>query len=221
VCRDINRRIVPQLDPQAPAHFAAPTGARFRDATQHHILIVDQLIQENWVLTGPTVRLPRGRRPTRLRLNDERVMIGVDIRPAADHGRVADANGRFVSQEAIVTTPDRSSPLGRLVEVIQRIVASCRGRKIEGIGVSVPGPLHPWVEPALVRAESRWRDVDIRTPLMKATGLEVEIENAATACAFSGRVVRPHGTGSQPGGGHGFRGRRHGNPAQWPESFEV
>ena len=44
-------------------------------------LIVEQLIAENWVLEGSTGRLPRGRHPAFLRLNDERVIIAVDIRP--------------------------------------------------------------------------------------------------------------------------------------------
>ena len=185
VVRDINRRIVLNLirkrQPISRADLARVSGMQRSTIS----LIVDQLIQENWVLTGPTVRLPRGRRPTRLRLNDERVMIGVDIRPAQITVALADANGRFVSQEAIVTTQDPEFTLGRLVEVIQRIVASCRGRKIEGIGVSVPGRYIPGSNRLVFAPNLGWRDVDIRTPLMKATGLEVEIENAATACALA------------------------------------
>jgi len=185
VVRDINRRIVLNLirkrQPISRADLARVSGMQRSTIS----LIVDQLIQENWVLTGPTVRLPRGRRPTRLRLNDERVMIGVDIRPAQITVALADANGRFISQEAIVTTPDPEFTLDRLVEVIQRIVASCRGRKIEGIGVSVPGRYIPGSNRLVFAPNLGWRDVDIRTPLMKATGLEVEIENAATACALA------------------------------------
>ncbi|HEY9141251.1 MAG TPA: ROK family protein [Bryobacteraceae bacterium] len=185
VVRDINRRIVLNLirkrQPISRADLARVSGMQRSTIS----LIVDQLIQENWVLTGPTGRLPRGRRPTFLRLNDERVMIGVDIRPAQITVAVADANGRFISQEAIVTTPDPEFTLRRLVEVIQRIIASCRGRKIEGIGVSVPGRYIPESNRLVFAPNLGWRDVDIRTPLMKATGLEVEIENAATACALA------------------------------------
>ncbi|MFY9727325.1 MAG: ROK family protein [Bryobacteraceae bacterium] len=185
VVRDINRRIVLNLirkrQPISRADLARVSGMQRSTIS----LIVEQLIRENWVLTGPTGRLPRGRRPTFLRLNDARVIIGVDIRPAQITAAVADANGRFISQEAIVTTPDPEFTLGRLVEVIRRIVASCRGRKIEGIGVSVPGRYIPGSNRLVFAPNLGWRDVDIRTPLMKATGLEVEIENAATACALA------------------------------------
>jgi len=185
VVRDINRRIVLNLirtrQPISRADLARVSGMQRSTIS----LIVEQLIGENWVLTGPTARLPRGRRPTSLRLNDERVMIGVDIRPAQITAAVADANGRFISQEVIVTTPDPAFTLGRLIEAIQRIIASCRGRKIEGIGVSVPGRYIPGSNRLVFAPNLGWRDVDIRTPLTKATGLEVEIENAATACALA------------------------------------
>ena len=183
--RDINRRIVLNLirtrQPISRADLARVSGMQRSTIS----LIVEQLIQENWVLTGPTSRLPRGRRPTSLRLNDERVMIGVDIRPAQITAAVADANGRFISEEVIVTTPDPEFTLGRLIEAVQRIIASCRGRKIEGIGVSVPGRYIPGSNRLVFAPNLGWHDVDIRTPLMKATGLEVEIENAATACALA------------------------------------
>ena len=60
---------------------------------------MEQLIEEHWVLGGATGRLPRGRRPTFLRLNDERVIIGVDIRPDADHGGAGGCQRPFSSQE--------------------------------------------------------------------------------------------------------------------------
>jgi predicted NBD/HSP70 family sugar kinase len=192
--RGINRRIVLNLirkrQPISRADLARVSGMQRSTIS----LIVEQLIEEDWVLTGPTGRLPRGRRPTFLRLNDERVMIGVDIRPAQITVAVADANGRFISQEAIVTTPDPEFTLGRLIEVIRRIVASCRGRKIEGIGVSVPGRYIPGSNRLVFAPNLGWRDVDLRTPLTKATGLEVEIENAATACALAA-VSEGVGTG--------------------------
>ena len=185
VVRDINRRIVLNLirkrQPISRADLARVSGMQRSTIS----LIVDQLIQENWVLTGPTGRLPRGRRPTYLRLNDERVMIGVDVRPSQITVAVADANGRFISQEAIVTTPDPEFTIDRLIEVIRRIVVSCQGRKIEGIGVSVPGRYIPGSNRLVFAPNLGWRDVDLRTPLMKATGLSVEIENAATACALA------------------------------------
>ena len=108
VVRDINRRIVLNLirtrQPISRADLARASGLQRSTIS----LIVEQLIEENWVLEGPTGRLPRGRRPTFLRLNDDRVIIGVDIRPTQTTVALADANGKFTSQE-VLGTPCRST----------------------------------------------------------------------------------------------------------------
>ena len=110
VVRDINRRIVLNLirtrHPISRADLARVSGLQRSTIS----LIVEQLIEERWVLEGPTGRLPRGRRPTFLRLNDERVIIGVDIRPTQTTVALADANGHFISQEIMATSAD---PEGR------------------------------------------------------------------------------------------------------------
>src|SRR6516165_8320018 len=139
VVRDINRRIVLNLvrtrQPISRADLARASGLQRSTIS----LIVEQLIEENWVLEGPTGRLPRGRRPTFLRLNDDRVIIGVDIRPTQTTVALADANGKFTSQEVMVTASDPKLALTQLIAAIKRIKSSCRGKMIEGVGISLPG----------------------------------------------------------------------------------
>src|SRR3982751_4214075 len=106
VVRDINRRIVLNLirtrQPISRADLARVSGLQRSTIS----LIVEQLMQESWVIEGPTGRLPRGRRPTYLRLNDDHVIVGVDIRPSQITIALADINGKFATQEVINTTPD-------------------------------------------------------------------------------------------------------------------
>src|SRR3954454_14025817 len=139
VVRDFNRRIVLNLirtrQPISRADLARVSGLQRSTIS----LIVEQLIDERWVIEGPTGRLPRGRRPTFLRLNDERVIIGVDMRPSQTTVALADANGRFISQELLDTPHDPKMAIGKLVDSIQRMVKLSAGKKIEGIGVSLPG----------------------------------------------------------------------------------
>src|ERR1700690_4374019 len=148
VVRDINRRIVLNLirtrQPISRADLARVSGLQRSTIS----LIVEQLIQENWVLEGPTGRLPRGRRPTFLRLNDERVIIAVDLRPSQTTVALADANGKFISQEIIVT--------------------SSRRKKIKGVGISLPGRYDHSVDRLVFAPILRWRDVDIRNPIVQA-----------------------------------------------------
>src|SRR4051812_20178297 len=79
--RDFNRRIVLNLIRKrkliSRADIARVSGLHRSTIS----LIAEELIEDAWIVEGPTGRLPRGRRPTFLRLNDERVIIGVEIRP--------------------------------------------------------------------------------------------------------------------------------------------
>ena len=185
VVRDINRRIVLNLirtrQPISRADLARVSGLQRSTIS----LIVEQLIQENWVLEGPTGRLPRGRRPTFLRLNDERVIIAVDIRPVYTTVALADANGKFISQEAMVTPADPENALESLIACIQRIKKTSGGRMIEGIGISLPGRFDPTSDRLVFAPNLVWRDVDLRGPIARETGLEVEMENAANACVLA------------------------------------
>ena len=139
VVRDINRRLILNLIRTrrliSRADLARVSGLQRSTVS----LIVEQLIAEHWVLEGPTGRPPRGRRPTFLRLNDERVIIAVDIRPTQSTVAVADANGRFLSQEMLATSPVPKITIQALIQSIQRLIHSTYKTKVEGIGISLPG----------------------------------------------------------------------------------
>src|SRR5213082_457985 len=101
--RGINRGIVLNLirrrQPISRADLARVSGLQRSTVS----LITEQLIREKWVVHGPIGRLPRGRRPTFLRLNDRRAILVADLRPAQTTVGIADVNGRFLSQEALAT----------------------------------------------------------------------------------------------------------------------
>ena len=181
--RDINRRIVLNLirtrQPISRADLARLSGLQRSTIS----LIVEELVNEHWVIEGPTGRLPRGRRPTFLRLNDDRVIIGVDLRPGETTIALANVNGKFTSQEVIATPTDAQAGVDVLVRRTQALVRSSKEKKVEGIGISLPGRFtagHLVFAPNL-----KWRDLDIRGPISKATGIDVELENAANACVLA------------------------------------
>ena len=185
VVRDINRRIVLNLirtrHPISRADLARLCGLQRSTIS----LIVEQLIHESWVIEGPTGRLPRGRRPTFLHLNEERVIMGVDIRPGQTTVALADANGKFSSREVISTPSDPKTAVDELIACIRRILLSCRGKKLEGVGISLPGRFNHVSDRLVFAPNLKWRDFDLRTPIMKATGVDVELENAANACVLA------------------------------------
>src|SRR5215469_13430122 len=122
VVRDINRRVVLNLvrtkQPISRADLARVSGLQRSTIS----LIVEELIEKQWVLEGPTGRLPRGRRPTFLRLNDERVIIGVDIRPGQITVALSDVNGKFASQEAMATPSNPKTAVDGIVGHVQRLL---------------------------------------------------------------------------------------------------
>ena len=102
-------------------------------------LIIEELIADKWVIEGPMGRLPRGRRPTFLHLNDQRAVICVDIRPSRITLGVADVNGGFTSQEELPTPSDPAVAVKELARRIRAIVKAQPQKGFEGVGVSLPG----------------------------------------------------------------------------------
>lgn len=185
VVRDINRRVVLNLirtkQPISRADLARVSGLQRSTIS----LIVEELIEERWVLEGATGRLPRGRRPTFLWLNDDRVIIGVDIRPMQTTVALADVNGNFTSQEVLATPSDAHAAVKELIARIQRLLNSCGKKKVEGVGISVPGRVERGSDRLVFAPNLKWTECDIRGPIEKATGLDVELENAANACVLA------------------------------------
>jgi predicted NBD/HSP70 family sugar kinase len=183
--RDTNRRIVLNLirtkQPISRADLARVSGLQRSTIS----LIVEDLIESHWVLEGATGRLPRGRRPTFLRLNDDRVIIGVDIRPLQITVALADVNGKFTSQEVMPTAADPRIAIEGVIERIQRLLRSCGGKKVEGIGISLPGRVEPGSGRLVFAPNLQWTDFDIASAVEKATGFDVEMENAANACVLA------------------------------------
>lgn len=185
IVRDFNRRIVLNLirtrQPVSRADLARASGMQRSTIS----LIVEELLDCHWVLEGPAVKLPRGRRPTFLRLNEERAIIGVDIRPIWTTIALADVNGKFGERDTMPTPRDPGRAIPEIVARIKAMIQAAPGKKFEGIGISLPGRYSPDVDRLVFAPNLGWRDVDLRGPIAAATGLEVELENAANACALA------------------------------------
>lgn len=185
VVRDINRRLILNLI-RTQQLISRADLARLSGLQRSTVsLIVEQLIDEHWVQEGPTGRLPRGRRPTFLRLNDKRVIIAVDIRPTQSVVAVADAHARFLSQEMVATSPAPEITIKALIQSIQRLIRSSYKTKVEGVGISLPGRYDDKADRLVFAPNLHWPDIDIRNPIAKATGLDVAVENAANACVLA------------------------------------
>jgi predicted NBD/HSP70 family sugar kinase len=184
--RDINRRIVLNLirnhQPISRADLARHSGLQRSTVS----VITEKLIEEDWVREGASGHVPRGRRPRFLHLNKERVgIIGVNVRPAKTMIGLADLDANFVAQESLPTARDPKSFIADLAPRLRNLMKIRPEISYEGIGVSLPGRVDLNSQRLVFAPNLGWEAMDLKTPLEEATGLPVELENAANACALA------------------------------------
>src|SRR5438105_8286409 len=183
--RDINRGVVLNLirrrQPISRADLARVSGLQRSTVS----LITEQLIRERWVVNRPTGRLPRGRRPTFLRLNDRRAILVADLRPAQTTVGVADVNGHFLSQEIMPTPPDPQATAENLGARIRHLMQMHPQMVFEGIGISLPGRFDQKTKRVVFAPNLKWPEFDFKAAVEQATGMRVDLENAANACVLA------------------------------------
>ncbi|HEY4764622.1 MAG TPA: ROK family transcriptional regulator [Candidatus Sulfotelmatobacter sp.] len=183
--RAINRGVILNLirrrQPISRAELARVSGLQRSTVS----LITEQLIDEKWVLYGAVGRLPRGRRPTFLRLNDRRAILVADVRPIQITIAVADVNGHFLAQQSMPTRADARIAVKELATRIQKLIAGYPNLIFEGVGISLPGRFDESTQRLMFAPNLRWGECDLKGPIEKATGLRVELENAANACVLA------------------------------------
>lgn len=186
--RDINRGVLLNLirrrQPISRADLARVSGLQRSTVS----LITEQLIREKWVVNGPVGRLPRGRRPTFLRLNDRRAILVADVRPVHTIVAVADVNGKFLAQQTISTSRSPQTTASAIAGALRGLMGSHSGLVFEGIGISIPGRVDQATQRVMFTPNLKWPQFDLfdlKGPIEKATGIRVQLENAANACALA------------------------------------
>jgi predicted NBD/HSP70 family sugar kinase len=158
-------------------------------------LIVEELLDERWIVEGSMGRLPRGRRPTFLNVNSQRGVLALDIHPSQTTLAVTDLGGRIISQQLIPLPEDPQKVIAAIVAAIQSIMAANAQRSFDGIGISLPGrldlndakstPGKGGTDRPIFAPNVRWPIAQIRSRVQEATGLPVVADNVANACALS------------------------------------
>jgi predicted NBD/HSP70 family sugar kinase len=184
--RDINRRIVLNLirthQPISRADLARQSGLQRSTVS----VIAEQLIRDRWITEGANGHTPRGRKPQLLHLNKERVgIIGINVRPITTTLALADLDANFLAQDSLATPSDPKQFVAELLPRVRKLMRARPELTCEGIGVSLPGRVDLASKQLVFAPNLGWKDLDLKTPLEKATRLSVELENAANSCALS------------------------------------
>ena len=183
--RQINRNLVFNLvrtrQPLSRADLARVSGLQRSTVS----LIVEDLIKERWILEGSMGRPPRGRRPTFLELNHQRAVIALDIHPDQTTVAVTDLGGKIVAQNVVALPSDPSKAIQSIIAAIRKLIAAHSDKSFDGIGISLPGRADPQLERLVFAPNLHWPVASIKSRIQRATGLRVEMDNVANACALS------------------------------------
>jgi predicted NBD/HSP70 family sugar kinase len=159
--------------------------------------IVEELGRDGLVIPEAPVRLGRGQPATPYRLVPEGAFaLGLQIDRHSTRVVAADLVGRAIARrEAPLPAggPDNGIPvvLGLVAEVRRALVAAVPAaeRRLVGLGLAMPGPFgvttpadDPWMM-------SAWQRYPLLETLAIGTGLEVELQNDASAAAIAERLA--------------------------------
>lgn len=191
--RVINREIILQTihlrQPVSRADLARLTGLQASTVS----LIIEQLIQEGWVSPGTLGRLPRGRRPTFVTLNDKHVALAIDLRPSKANLAIIDINGKILRREAIefavqdASTRDARRTIAAVTRAAAPMKAMFRGRLIGSVGVSVSGRVDQDAHKLVFAPHAPWGQPDLEMEFEKSLKAAIVMENAANASLFAER----------------------------------
>ena len=184
--RDINSRVMLNLvrkhQPVSRADLMRYSGLQRSTVS----VITEQLLSERWLKEGAVGDLPRGRKPTFLHLNAERCgAVGVAVQHDRTELALTTLDGQFVAQDTIPTGKDPDEFISRMSRRIVDLMRSQPQMTYGGIGISLPGRVDIATGRLIFAPSLNWNNLDLRTPIQTVTGLSVQLENAANACALA------------------------------------
>ena len=185
--RDINRRIALNLVQEHQPISRADLARHMSIGRGVVSVLINELISEGLIYEGVTGEAARGRRPTFLHVKThDRLVVAIDVRFSHTDLMLSDFSGRQIALETFKTNFDPAQLTAELAERIRRLLKTHNAlSNCEGIGLVVPGMVDHHSGLVLNAPTLGWRDVDLRDHLAALTGLPVQVENAAKACALA------------------------------------
>jgi predicted NBD/HSP70 family sugar kinase len=185
IARDINRDLILDLirlkQPLTRAALCRLSGLRASTVSQ----IILQLTRENWVEEGSMACIARGRPSRTLMLKRSRMIFAVDVRPMHAVLAVLDLGGRVIRRENIPYKGDVAELVPLISEQISVIRSMYPRTSFEGVGISLPGRVHPVTHKVVMTPNLRCTAVDLKAAFEEQTSLRVEIGNDANTCLFA------------------------------------
>ena len=114
------------------------------------------------------------------------MVIAADVRFSRTDLMLSDFSGREIALETFSTVFSPKEFVRDLSQRVRRLLrAHNAATNCEGMGLVVPGMVDHRSGRILNAPTLNWHNVDLREALASATGLPVQVENAAKACVLS------------------------------------
>ena len=153
-------------------------------------LTKEKLVREEKVEGATQV----GRPPTILQLaGNARYAIGVDISPHGSRVALADWTGQIHEMQEVEWNRDPEVVLRALHGAIRNFVSAKSGRRILGVGVSVPGTWDTTAQTITTAVNLGWTDVAVVPLLEKGFDVPLYFDNNANLSALGERWFRSLG----------------------------
>ena len=185
--RDINRHIALNLIREHQPISRADLARRMNMTRGVVSVLVQELISQGVIYEGATGEAARGRKPTFLHIRThDRLVVAVDVRFTQTFLTLCDFSGRQLAIETYDTVFEIPKFVKALAVRIRKLLEHHEvAGACEGIGLVVPGMVDQRSGRILNAPALGWKNVDIRTKLVAATGLPVHIENSGRASALA------------------------------------
>lgn len=150
--------------------------------------LVDDLLAEDLIRPSQTSVSTGGRRGELLEFNASgHLVVGVDLGGTKIHGAITDLAGNILHEVNVTGHmthgEDSYSLLVNLLENLSSIAASS-GKHLLGLGVGVPGVVHPESGEVSLAPALNWNDFPLRPRLERYFGLPVVVENDVNLAAL-------------------------------------
>jgi predicted NBD/HSP70 family sugar kinase len=183
--RQINRQyifdLVRQWQPVSRADIARHSGLQRSTVSG----IIEELIDEEWLLEGASGTLPRGRRPVLIQLHPSRGVLALDIHPSRTTIAFVDLSGKILAQDVSLPPKQHKGTITTICKGIARFLSEHKENSCVGIGICLPGRIDPKSEEAIFAPRLDWPVAKLKARMEQTTGLPVEMENVANACALA------------------------------------
>jgi hypothetical protein len=118
---------------------------------------------------------------------------------------VVDISGRFLAQEVVMISSDAEQATARIVERMQELRRHLADKSFEGIGVSVPGRVHPVTQQILLAPNLKWHGFDLKGALEQGLDLQVVDRQRRKCLPALGILIWPPRRSQGRGTSCGFR----------------